>query len=88
MKNPATHVTEKFRKEVEEISKDKVQGNLVRHYRALFSPSEIIEIRSTLGGNRIQIMTAQNASAPKIVSKKPAKKKRRIRMVAKKRKKA
>lgn len=43
---PATQVTSKFRKDVEQVSKDKVRGYMVQHFRMLFSPAEIMVVRT------------------------------------------
>jgi len=46
MANTATHVSSKFRKDVEKVSKDKVGGNIVRHFRAVFAPDVVAMMRS------------------------------------------
>jgi hypothetical protein len=43
----ATQVTDKFRKDVEKVSKDKVKGEIVQHFRQLFAP--VIGIRISGG---------------------------------------
>ncbi|WP_187387876.1 hypothetical protein [Bradyrhizobium sp.] len=46
MADTATRVTSKFRKDVEKASKDKVGGDIVRHFRAVFAPDVVATIRS------------------------------------------
>jgi hypothetical protein len=46
MANKATRVSSKFRKDVEKVSKDKVGGYIVRHFREVFAPDVVATIRS------------------------------------------
>ena len=46
MADPATRVSSRFRKDVEKVSKDKVGGDIVRHFRKEFAPEAVATIRS------------------------------------------
>jgi hypothetical protein len=46
MADTATRVSSKFRKDVERVSKDKVGGHIVRHFREAFAPDVVATIRS------------------------------------------
>jgi hypothetical protein len=46
MADTATRVSSKFRKDVEKVSKDKVGGYIVRHFREVFAPDAVATIRS------------------------------------------
>jgi hypothetical protein len=45
MATTATQLTDKFRKDVEKVSQDKVQGEIVRRLRALFADAPAIRAK-------------------------------------------
>jgi hypothetical protein len=44
----ATQLTEKFRKDVERVSQDKVQGETVQRLRSLFAPAPAIRAKRSV----------------------------------------
>jgi hypothetical protein len=65
MADPATRVSPRFRKDVEKISKDKVGGDIVRHFRKEFAPEAVATIRSKNLSSRYVIIKKSMAKKAK-----------------------
>jgi hypothetical protein len=81
MTDTATQLTDKFRKDVERVSQDKVQGEIVRRLRAQFAAAPAIRARrgvvllSPIDESMMPVMPS--AAAKKILRTVGAKKKRK-----------
>ena len=84
MMKPATKVSIKFRKEVEQVSQDKVRGPLVQYFRTLFTPDAIYDWRTRDSSAALTSATGTSKSK----ARKQAKKKKKKQKAKKKAKRA